>query len=365
MIDFTNAPQLVSTQSLAAGAVLLNWQGGNTDADVTLRGKFNSSLEGFTIERGKDTLLDDACQASNFTPIQIRHQGKDGGNVVKDHWWLGDEAVSFYPLTTGPASPKVGHAAGRWARREVAEANVAGGVGTRWPDIDPFNGKPGRSQAAVKVLITSLVDVGYLEALQWTCSSFNADCLLIALIDHCHRVAPAAAEAVKVPMIFPALLALPIGGGPAYAAGKGDKTTMVTPPMCLHPKNMTADYVQSIALPAEHWALAERLYREAVIWAKQYAGPRDPQVMAIDGPDNHDGELKRLPAGASIDYTVKQFETALHNADNADHIHELQQAILDHRNARRLSAAEAMALGEMADQRLESLESLDIMDIPF
>jgi hypothetical protein len=239
-------------------------------------------LVGFHIEVGKDEDLDHAAHKAGLPVIEIKHQRQGGAELVK-HWLVAGEAdtLRFFTVTSGPVGLTMAGCLGR-----NAPATAEAGLGARWAEGE-------RSKLAVRGYVEALAKAGYLRLVQLSTRSRMTDVLLACLLDH-GRVCEAADGLVdrnRHPEVVTFHeIALPLGAGEPQDWGKGD-TTEVTPFTCLHPEQVTADYLRTVWRPDSVHATALRDWEGIQAWAQSYAQEGEEQPAGRPAPAYADDAL--------------------------------------------------------------------------
>jgi hypothetical protein len=275
-----------------AEAVTLQYANGKTVYRKEVgKGRFVPFV-GFHIEVGKSEAVDEALKAENIPQIEIKHQRQGGAEIVR-HWNLGEQ-VKIFPLTSGPLANTI---AGCLSDRLLDETLDAG-LAMRWPDGE-------RSKFAIRGYLVPLVDRGCTELIQFSTRSRMTDRLLSALVAHA-EVAERADELLdrQDDPVMLVDIALPLGTASEEEEwGKGDTATVV-PFRCLHPDDVSKDYVESLLAPESLNRIAHRDWDSVVTWAHEYheksAGPneRGEDHDAAEPAPTRDAPAQERPAVA-------------------------------------------------------------------
>jgi hypothetical protein len=245
--------------------ITIGWGNGLMKARE-LEAKRHSDFVGFFTEVGRNHDLDEAMKQAGIKQIEAQHPRDNGSPLLKIHWNLGD-TLRFYPVTQGPPATSTNLC----LSQRLYQRTINAGIGLRWPEES-------NAQFGVIGYLEPLIQVGYIEPVKLATRSLMVDWFLRSLVDHVRvaKFADGIVDRQKHPDVVELYeLAWLLGPGEQVTFGK-TKTSLVTPVVSQHPRELTKDHIKSIYLRDDDLGQAVRekalLDWEAIQeWARAFA----------------------------------------------------------------------------------------------
>jgi hypothetical protein len=191
---------------------------------------------GWTTEVGKHPEIDAVFEGAGVSTIEIKHPSS-----VEIAWLLG-QSIDIFPLCgTPPRGSMLG------LNAAAVQLMGAAGLGAYWAKTE--DGRP-TSRIMLHCYPWILVENGLYQRCQLSAKGLQCDKLLSALGDHA-RAVMAARKILGEDNLSLLHLRLPLGCGEEFQAGRGEKSSPMTPLISRHPRQLTAEYVhENLAPPA-------------------------------------------------------------------------------------------------------------------